>query len=188
MLVEKNSDSKKHDRQIPIGQKFSLNKSSDVYLKTTPPKSGLTWKPTGKIFTQVGLKWIPIGKSVETCYNTNDSASPLAKKTYNPNTTICANSSSLSAGVEELKRNVWIKGVKKEALHTLYAETRTFRVMLFSTHSDEWKSFQSHHQIALRFQEDEKYEHVGQDTRSQDGKDDKDLKDEDLKISELESK
>nr|GEU46985.1 hypothetical protein [Tanacetum cinerariifolium] len=32
------------------------------------------------------------------------------------------------------------------------------------------------------------YEHVGQDTISQDGKDDKDLKDKDLKISELKSK
>ncbi|GJS25518.1 hypothetical protein Tco_0454150 [Tanacetum coccineum] len=53
MPVEKKSDSKKHDRQILIGQKFSPNKSSVVYLKTTPPRSGLTWKPTGRIFTQV---------------------------------------------------------------------------------------------------------------------------------------
>ncbi|GJR24704.1 PAZ domain-containing protein [Tanacetum coccineum] len=77
MPVEKKCDSKKHDRQIPIGQKFSPNKSSNVYLKTTPPRSGLTWKSTGRIFTQVCLKWIPIRKSVETHYNTNDSASPL---------------------------------------------------------------------------------------------------------------
>ncbi|GJY83339.1 hypothetical protein Tco_0496715 [Tanacetum coccineum] len=33
------------------------------------------------------------------------------------------------------------------------------------------------------FQEDAKYEHVGQDTRSQDGKDDKDKQGKDLKIS-----
>ncbi|GJS02470.1 retrovirus-related pol polyprotein from transposon TNT 1-94 [Tanacetum coccineum] len=44
-------------------------------------------------------------------------------------------------GVEELKRNVWIKGLKKEALHTTKAETGTFRVILFSIHNDEWKSF-----------------------------------------------
>nr|GEU46817.1 hypothetical protein [Tanacetum cinerariifolium] len=98
MTVEKKCDSKKHDRQILIGQNFSPNKSSPVYLKTTSPRSGLTWKPTGRIFTQVGLKWIPIKKSVETCYNTNDSTSPLEKKTHNPNTTICSNSSSWSAG------------------------------------------------------------------------------------------
>nr|GEU53688.1 hypothetical protein [Tanacetum cinerariifolium] len=97
--IEKKSNSKKHDRQIPIGQKFSLNKSSAVYLKTTPPRSGLTWKLTGRIFTQVGLRWTPIRKSVETRYNTNDSALPLGKKTHNSNTTICANSSSLSAAL-----------------------------------------------------------------------------------------
>ncbi|GJV22599.1 integrase, catalytic region, zinc finger, CCHC-type containing protein, partial [Tanacetum coccineum] len=95
--VEKKSDSKNHGRQILIGQRFSPNKSSNVYLKTTSPRSGLTWKPTGRIFTQVGLKWIPIRKSVETRYNTNDSASPLGKETHNPKTVICANS-SFSAG------------------------------------------------------------------------------------------
>ncbi|GJS52821.1 hypothetical protein Tco_0626183 [Tanacetum coccineum] len=38
------------------------------------------------------------------------------------------------------------------------------------------------------FQEDAKYEHVGQDTRSQDGKDDQDKQGKDLKISELKTK
>ncbi|GJR47989.1 hypothetical protein Tco_1316092 [Tanacetum coccineum] len=38
------------------------------------------------------------------------------------------------------------------------------------------------------FQDDAKYEHVGQDTRSQDGKDDKDKHGKDLKISELKTK
>nr|GEW14966.1 hypothetical protein [Tanacetum cinerariifolium] len=55
MPIEKKCDSKKHDRQIPMGQKISLNKSSNVYLKTTPPRSGLTWKPTGRIFTQMEI-------------------------------------------------------------------------------------------------------------------------------------
>ncbi|GJR27244.1 retrovirus-related pol polyprotein from transposon TNT 1-94 [Tanacetum coccineum] len=210
-------------------------------------------------------------------------------------------------GVEELKRNVWIKGEKNEALHTqLRAEkpvhklltrvlrsqavnkspthypcdsARTFRVILFSIHNDEWKSFQCHHQTALRsyalswkpcqgdslnlpdhrihkdgdgdasfqlesnslphahaqttktfykhqdsrimkaqelktktsaqtliykiflqryqvyqgrllasFQDDAKYEHVGQDTRSQGGKDDQDKQGKDLKISDIKTK
>ncbi|GKD86443.1 hypothetical protein Tco_1357597 [Tanacetum coccineum] len=100
--VEKKSDSKNHGRQIPIAQRFSPNKSSNVYLKTMPLRSGLTWKPTGRIFTQVGLKWILIRKSVEIRYNTNDSASPLGKETHNPKTVICANSSSLSAVLQWL--------------------------------------------------------------------------------------
>ncbi|GJR85995.1 hypothetical protein Tco_0210006 [Tanacetum coccineum] len=73
---------------IPIGQRSSPNKSSNAYLKTTPLRSGLTWKPTGKIFTHIGLKWIPIKNPVETRYNTNDSASPLGKETHNPKTVI----------------------------------------------------------------------------------------------------
>ncbi|GJY46432.1 Brf1-like TBP-binding protein [Tanacetum coccineum] len=35
---------------------FSPNKSFAVYLKTTPPRSGFTWKPMGRIFTYVGLR------------------------------------------------------------------------------------------------------------------------------------
>nr|GEV46020.1 putative ribonuclease H-like domain-containing protein [Tanacetum cinerariifolium] len=102
MPVEKKCDSKKHDRQIPIGQKLSPNKSSNVYLKTTPLRFGLTWKPVGRIFTQVGLKWIPNRKPVENRYNRNDSASPLGKETHNPKTINCVNSSSLSAVLQWL--------------------------------------------------------------------------------------
>nr|GEX53200.1 hypothetical protein [Tanacetum cinerariifolium] len=100
---------------IPTGQKFSPNKSSDVYLKTTPPRSGLIWKPTGRIFTQVGLKWIPIRKPVESRYNMNDSASPLEKETHNPNTTIYANSSSLSAGTSMASEPISSKGSSNES-------------------------------------------------------------------------
>ncbi|GKB16170.1 hypothetical protein Tco_0850093 [Tanacetum coccineum] len=42
--------------------------------------------------------------------------------------------------------------------------------------------------LLASFQEDAKYEHVGQDTRSQDGKDDKDKQGKDLKISEQKTK
>nr|GEY58723.1 hypothetical protein [Tanacetum cinerariifolium] len=83
---------------IPIGRKFYLNKSSAVYVKTMPPRTGLTWKPTDRIFTYVGLRWIPTEKTVGTCLNTNDSAIPLGKETCSPKSIICANSSSLSAG------------------------------------------------------------------------------------------
>ncbi|GJU62633.1 hypothetical protein Tco_1244468 [Tanacetum coccineum] len=100
--VEKKSNSKNLGKQIPIGQRFSPNKSSGVYVKTTPPRSGLTWKPMGRIFTYVGLRWIPTRKSIETCINTNDSVLPLGKETCTPNTLICANSSPLRAGGSQL--------------------------------------------------------------------------------------
>ncbi|GJU38354.1 retrovirus-related pol polyprotein from transposon TNT 1-94 [Tanacetum coccineum] len=40
-------------------------------------------------------------------------------------------------GVEERKRIVRIKGVKKEALHTTLGRNRNIRVILFSIHSDD---------------------------------------------------
>nr|GEV46518.1 hypothetical protein [Tanacetum cinerariifolium] len=87
-------------------QKADFSNIYDMLLQ----ESGLTWKPMCKIFTYVGLKWIPIRKSVETCYNTNDSASPLEKKTHNPNTVICANSSSLSACTSMASEAISSKG------------------------------------------------------------------------------
>ncbi|GJW67806.1 hypothetical protein Tco_0122230 [Tanacetum coccineum] len=96
--VEKKSDAKKPVRQIPTGQRFSPTKSSAVYVKITPHRYGLAWKPTDIIFTYVGLRWILTRKTIETCLNTNDSALPLGKETCTPNIVICANSSSLSAG------------------------------------------------------------------------------------------
>nr|GEV16910.1 hypothetical protein [Tanacetum cinerariifolium] len=54
-------------------------------------------KQTETVSKEAGLKWILNRKPVETRYNTNDSALQLGKKTHNPKTIICANSSSLSA-------------------------------------------------------------------------------------------
>nr|GEV42163.1 hypothetical protein [Tanacetum cinerariifolium] len=75
--LEKNR-SKKPERQIFPGQKFSPNKTSIVYVKT-PPRSGLMWKPMGRIFISDGLRWIPTGKTVRTRLNSNDSLIPLGK-------------------------------------------------------------------------------------------------------------
>ncbi|GJY22768.1 hypothetical protein Tco_0396426 [Tanacetum coccineum] len=50
-----------NSRKIFSRHRFSPKKTSDVYEKTSP-RSCLRWKPTGKIFTTVGLKWIPTGK------------------------------------------------------------------------------------------------------------------------------
>ncbi|GKC70745.1 hypothetical protein Tco_1116628, partial [Tanacetum coccineum] len=196
-------------------EKVSPNKSSAVYLKTTPLRSGLTWKPTGRIFTQVGLKWIPIRKSVETRYNTNDSVSPLGKKTHNPNTTICANSSSLSAGTSMASEPISSKGSSN--VQTMVLQPHSRRVRFITTCScSNYKDILKHQDSRIKkaqelkiktsansdikypspetklqgrflasFQDDAKYEHVGQDTRSQG---DKDEQGKYLKISESKTK
>ncbi|GJZ75347.1 hypothetical protein Tco_0639812 [Tanacetum coccineum] len=74
--------------------------------------------------------------------------------------------------------------VNKSPTHYPCDSARTFRVILFSIHNDEWKSFQCHHQTALRYKSikemlaassDAKYEQeLVKDTRSQGGKDDQD--------------
>ncbi|GJY13145.1 hypothetical protein Tco_0382454 [Tanacetum coccineum] len=216
--VEKKSNSKNHGRQIPIEQRFSPNKSSNVYLKTTPPRSGLTWKPTSRIFTQVGLKWIPIRKSVEILHNMNDSASPLGNKTYNPDTTICANSSYLNAGTSMASEPISSKGssnVNILSSSSLYKRRCCSLILaefdsLPHAHAQTTKTYYKHQDSRIKkaqelktktsanfdikdnssetklrgrllesFQEDEKYEHVGQDTR---WKRRSRLKDKDLKI------
>nr|GEX25274.1 hypothetical protein [Tanacetum cinerariifolium] len=110
ILVEKKSDYKKPGRQIPIGQRFSPNKSSNVYVKTTPPRFGLTRKPMSKILTYAGLRWIPTRNFVKTCIYTNDSVLPLGKEICTPNTVICANSSSFSAGTSMASEPISSKG------------------------------------------------------------------------------
>ncbi|GJU18450.1 hypothetical protein Tco_1146416 [Tanacetum coccineum] len=60
--VEPKNHTHKPGKQIGIGQRFSLNKSSVVHEKPHTPRSCLRWKPTGRIFKTVSLRWIPIGK------------------------------------------------------------------------------------------------------------------------------
>ncbi|GKA79615.1 hypothetical protein Tco_0786211 [Tanacetum coccineum] len=65
-LVDQKSHIQKPNRQIFTGHRFSPNKSSIVYEKTSH-RSCLRWKPTDIIFTIVGLRWIPIGKLLNSC-------------------------------------------------------------------------------------------------------------------------
>ncbi|GJS28966.1 reverse transcriptase domain-containing protein [Tanacetum coccineum] len=76
-------------------------------------------------------------------------------------------------GAEEVQSIILIKAEVHKLLSRVLRNiivifARTFRVILFSIHNDEWKSFQCHHQTALRMSM------LVKDIRSQDGKDDKD--------------
>ncbi|GJQ98143.1 hypothetical protein Tco_0009282 [Tanacetum coccineum] len=77
--VDQKSYTHKPGRQIFIGHRFSLNKTSDVYEKTSP-RSDLRWKPTSIIFKSVGLRWIPTGKLFDSCTSKVDSTSINVQK------------------------------------------------------------------------------------------------------------
>ncbi|GJV98683.1 hypothetical protein Tco_1553935 [Tanacetum coccineum] len=73
--AEQKSHTQKPGRQIFSGHRFSPKKTFAVYEKTSL-RSGLRWKPTGKIFTTIGLKWIPTGKLFDSCTSKVDSEPP----------------------------------------------------------------------------------------------------------------
>nr|GEU73199.1 hypothetical protein [Tanacetum cinerariifolium] len=52
----------KQERQISIGHRISIKKTSVVQKKTMTPRSCLSWKPTARIFKIVVLRWVPTRK------------------------------------------------------------------------------------------------------------------------------
>ncbi|GKA39878.1 retrovirus-related pol polyprotein from transposon TNT 1-94 [Tanacetum coccineum] len=67
MPVEKSSASKKPERQIHTGHRFSNKKTTTVPEKTMNPRSCLRWQLTGRIIKTVGLRWVPTGKLLNSC-------------------------------------------------------------------------------------------------------------------------
>ncbi|GJV93978.1 hypothetical protein Tco_1541791 [Tanacetum coccineum] len=65
--VEKISESKKPERLIPKGHRFSHKKTTTVPEKTRSPKSCLRWQPTGRILKTVCLRWVPTGRLFNSC-------------------------------------------------------------------------------------------------------------------------
>ncbi|GJX89177.1 hypothetical protein Tco_0341191 [Tanacetum coccineum] len=77
-------------RSLPIitGHRFSPNKTSAVYEKTSP-RSDLRWKPTGRIFKTVGLRWVPTGKIHASCTSKVDTEPPHGSNVDIPNIHEC---------------------------------------------------------------------------------------------------
>ncbi|GJV40820.1 hypothetical protein Tco_1419260 [Tanacetum coccineum] len=71
-LIDQKSHTQKPGRQIFKGYRFSPNKTSTMYEKTSS-RSDLRWKPTGKIFKTVSLRWIHTGKIRASCTSKDDS-------------------------------------------------------------------------------------------------------------------
>ncbi|GJX17243.1 hypothetical protein Tco_0218075 [Tanacetum coccineum] len=98
MPVEKSSASKKPERQIPTGHRFSNKKTTTVLEKTMNPRSCLRWKPTGRIFSNVRLRWIPTGKLFNSCTGKVDSEPAHGSIVDIPHIHACKQTLGLSAG------------------------------------------------------------------------------------------
>ncbi|GJU96278.1 hypothetical protein Tco_1321034 [Tanacetum coccineum] len=84
-------------KEIFIGHRFSPNKTSAVYEKTSP-RSDLRWKPTGRIFKTVGLRWVSTGKILASCTSKDDSEPTHGSNVNIPNIYECKQTLDLSAG------------------------------------------------------------------------------------------
>ncbi|GKB93064.1 hypothetical protein Tco_0979201 [Tanacetum coccineum] len=100
--VEPKSHTQKPGRQIAIGQRFSLNKSSAVHEKPNTPRSCLRWKPTGRIFKTAGLRWIPTGKMFTDSTTKVDSEPPNGSNDDITNPYECDQTLNVSAGTLNL--------------------------------------------------------------------------------------
>ncbi|GJZ04138.1 hypothetical protein Tco_0537413 [Tanacetum coccineum] len=95
--VDQKSHTQKPGRQIFTRHRFSPNKTSVVYEKTSP-RSDLRWKPTGRIFKSVGLRWIPTGKLFDSCTSKDDSEPTHGSNVDIPNIHESKQTLDLSAG------------------------------------------------------------------------------------------
>ncbi|GJX90338.1 hypothetical protein Tco_0343664 [Tanacetum coccineum] len=100
--VEPKSQTQKPGRQMAIGQRFSLNKSSAVHEKPNTPRSCLRWISTGRIFKLVGLRWTPTGKMFIDSTTKVDSEPPNGSNEDITNPYECDQTLNVSAGTLNL--------------------------------------------------------------------------------------
>ncbi|GKC89370.1 retrovirus-related pol polyprotein from transposon TNT 1-94 [Tanacetum coccineum] len=95
MPKEKTRESKRPERQIPSGHRFSKKKTTTVPEKTMTPRSCLRWKQTGKISKTVGLRWVPTGKLFNFWVDSEPTHGSIVD---NPHIHACKQTLGLSAG------------------------------------------------------------------------------------------
>ncbi|GJY43329.1 hypothetical protein Tco_0431542 [Tanacetum coccineum] len=95
--VDQKSHTQKPGRQIFTRDRFSPNKTSAVYEKTSPI-SDLRWKPTGRIFKTVGVRWIPTEKLFNSCTSKVDSEPSHGSNVDILNIHVCKQTLDLGAG------------------------------------------------------------------------------------------
>ncbi|GJR23976.1 hypothetical protein Tco_0972503 [Tanacetum coccineum] len=95
--LEQNIHTHKPVRHILTGHRFSPNKSSAVYKKTSP-RSCLRWKPIGRIFKTVSLRWVSTGKIFASCTSKADSEPTHGSSVDVSKICKCKQTLNLSAG------------------------------------------------------------------------------------------
>ncbi|GKA72615.1 hypothetical protein Tco_0778831, partial [Tanacetum coccineum] len=122
--VNQKSHTQKPSRQISTRHRFSPNKTSVVYKKTSP-RSCLRWKPTGRIFKSVGLRWIPIGKLFDSCTHKADSDSTHGSSVDISKIRECKQTLDLSAEADISETNVEVdsKLIRKMAPDHVSSDT-----------------------------------------------------------------
>ncbi|GJS34250.1 retrotransposon protein, putative, ty3-gypsy subclass [Tanacetum coccineum] len=96
--VEKTSESKKPERLIPKGHRFSHKKTTTVPEKTRTPRSCLRWQPTGRILKTVCLRWVPTGKLLNSCTGKVENEPTHGSNVDIPHIHACKQTLGLSAG------------------------------------------------------------------------------------------
>nr|GFA67185.1 integrase, catalytic region, zinc finger, CCHC-type, peptidase aspartic, catalytic [Tanacetum cinerariifolium] len=97
-IVEQISVPNKQERQIPTGHRFSIQKTSIMQKKAKTHRSCLRWKPMGKIFKTVGLRWVPT-KKIFTSSTTKVDSEPLnGSNAYITNQYECEQTLDVSEG------------------------------------------------------------------------------------------
>nr|GEV75398.1 hypothetical protein [Tanacetum cinerariifolium] len=187
--VEKICVSKKPERQILKGHRFSIKNTSVVHEKTMTPRSCLRWKPTGKFFKTVGLRCVPTGKIFNSSTTKVDSEPQNGSNQNITNPYECEQTLNVSVGCNSDPND---KGELDSLPHAHAQTTKTYyknqdsrikkaqelktKTSANSDNKDNSSKTKLRGRLLPSFQDDAKYEHVGQDTRSQGGKDNQENK------------
>ncbi|GJU03935.1 integrase, catalytic region, zinc finger, CCHC-type containing protein [Tanacetum coccineum] len=133
--VDQKSHTQKPSRQVFTGHRFSPNKTSAVFEKTSP-RSNLRWKPTGRIFKSVGLRWIPTGKLFDSC--TRQGEVTHGSIVDIPHIHACKQTLGLSAGTSFNGQKQQRIDLNADALHNEKQENLRVWPLQTSLYNDKW--------------------------------------------------
>ncbi|GJW15062.1 retrovirus-related pol polyprotein from transposon TNT 1-94 [Tanacetum coccineum] len=123
--VEPKSHTQKPGRQIVTGHRFYPNKSSAVHEKTNTPRSGLRWKPTGRIFNIVSLRWVPTRKIFTSSTTKVDSEPPNGSNEDITNSYECEQTLNVNAGTLNLSAGTSFNPKKERLRASLFIDKMT---------------------------------------------------------------